>query len=61
MVEAARREGISLNQFVCALLASGMRWSWQSGEPDHLVESETRSKDRTSPEEYREIWNRAFN
>lgn len=54
LVEAAEADGVSLNQFVCALLASGMRWR-QSGDGGSGGGAQQGS-DRVSQEEYRRIW-----
>jgi hypothetical protein len=66
LLESAREEGVSLNQFVCALLASGVRWrgSRDAGDPTpEIGEPATegnRSQDRISEEKYREIWRKTF-
>jgi hypothetical protein len=57
LVEAAAADGVSLNQFVCALLASGMQWR-QGGGGD-APEPET-GNNRISQEEWSRIWRRAI-
>jgi hypothetical protein len=59
LAAAAENDGVSLNQFVCALLAGGMRWRHgndESGSREELPEGH----DRVSEEEYRRIWRNAF-
>jgi hypothetical protein len=60
LVEAAKAERVSLNQFVCALLASGMRWRQVEGDRGDAAPDPERGKDRLSDEEYDRIWREAF-
>jgi HicB-like protein involved in pilus formation len=56
LVEAAKADGVSLNQFVWALLASAMRWR-QSADAGGGVSSELPpGHDRVSREEWPRIW-----
>jgi HicB family len=38
LVEAAKAESVSLNQFVCSLLASGVRWRQSSDASSSAIE-----------------------
>ena len=55
LVEAAKDDKVSLNQFVCALLAGAMRWRQGSEAGDAASEPEEGS-DRVSMDDYRRIW-----
>jgi hypothetical protein len=64
LLESAEEEGVSLSQFVCAMLASGMRWRQSAvGDGDARSGASTRGAsglppggDRTSDEEFSRIW-----
>jgi hypothetical protein len=50
--EAAAREGVSLNQFVCGLLAAAVGWQPSPGERA----SRERRRPMTNEEKFQEIW-----
>jgi hypothetical protein len=59
LVAAAEADGVSLNQFVSALLASGMRWRQgadTSGGKDGVEDGVEEGGDRVSMDDYRRIW-----
>jgi hypothetical protein len=61
LVAAAEADGVSLNQFVCALLASGMRWRQStdaSGEGGK--DGFASGGNLVSDEEYDRIWRKTF-
>lgn len=54
---AAAREGVSLNQFVCAVLAAEMAWTTRTGEDEEARERRRRENEEKRKEEiYREAW-----
>ena len=55
LVAAAEADGVSLNQFVCALLASGMRWR-QGADTSGAKDGVDEGSDRVSMDDYRRIW-----
>jgi predicted HicB family RNase H-like nuclease len=61
LVAAAASEGVSLNQFISALLASGVQWrraaERHTEEPD---DSRLEGSDRVSDAEYSRIWRDIF-
>jgi HicB-like protein involved in pilus formation len=63
LVEAAKADKVSLNQFVCALLAGGMRWR-QGGDEGRDGTGVTSEREpgshRVSDEEYERLWRKNF-
>jgi hypothetical protein len=60
LVEAARAERVSLNQFVCALLASGVNWRHDSSGRAAATSGEHQHNSRLSDEEFSAIWRDAI-
>jgi hypothetical protein len=60
LIEAAETDGVSMNQYVCALIASGMQW--RRGAEERRGENETtrQRKRGTTNEEYERIWRDTF-
>jgi hypothetical protein len=55
LVAAAEADGVSLNHFVCALLAGAMRWRQGADKRSGKAETEE-GADRVGMEAYRRIW-----
>jgi HicB family len=60
LAQAAEADGVSLNQFVCALLASGMQWRHGADERDAGNATARQGKRGTTNEEYERIWRNTF-
>ena len=60
LVMAAEADNVSLNQFVCALLAGGMRWRQGDGDGSDDASASESGKNRVSEEEYQRIWRKTF-
>jgi hypothetical protein len=60
LVEAAKADKVSLNQFVCALLAGGMRWRQGDGDGSDDAFQREPGRHRVSDEEYDKIWRNTF-
>jgi hypothetical protein len=58
LVEAAQADRVSLNQYVCALLAGGTGWRQSADGRGASVDDPGR--DRVSDEEWYEIFQRTF-
>jgi hypothetical protein len=56
LIEAADRQGVTLNQFVCATLAGAI--AWRAGEQDRREEAQLTREEQDAAKW--EIWNDLF-